>query len=331
MRYRLPPLAAFVIILAPVLGSPFPLAAADLPAAAAAGPVLAADTVMVDGPLVRLGDLFHNAGDRAVKPVAYAPDPGRSARFDARWLFRVAAAHGLDWRPATVHDHVVVERDSIIIGRDDFEAVILEALADQGVNTREAAMHFGNRPIRLHLPTDAVPALAVEDLSYDPRRGHVHAVVAVGSEGRAAQRLRILGQLQIMAEVPVLARTLRAGEIITGRDIRWITQPRRSLQADVVLVAEDLVGMTARRGVRAGVPVMASDVRQPVVVGKGEAVTIVLQTSYMLLTARGRALQDGPRGAAIRVSNTQSNQVIEATVVGPGKVAVRPGVASGLR
>ncbi|TVR82995.1 MAG: flagella basal body P-ring formation protein FlgA [Rhodospirillales bacterium] len=297
---------------------------AEFAALAGSGPVLARDTVVVDGPLVRLGDLFHNAGANAGKAVAHAPSPGHSARFDARWLYRVASAHGLDWRPATIHAHVTVARDSIVIGRDDVEAAILEALAEHGVDSRAAAVQFSNRTMRFHLPTDADPELMVEDLSYDARRGRVHAVVAVDSAGQAAQRIRVHGQVEIMSEVPVLARNLRAGEVISARDVRWITQPRRSLQADAVLAAEDLVGMTARRGVRAGAPVMASDVRQPVVVGKGDLVTIVLQTSHMLLTARGRALQDGARGSAIRVSNAQSNQVVEAVVVGPGQVAVRP-------
>ena len=49
---------------------------------------------------------------------------------------------------------------------------------------------------------------------------------------------------------------------------------------------------------------------------------IILRAKKMLLTARGKALQHGSEGDVIRISNTQSNQTIEAEVVGSGRVAV---------
>jgi flagella basal body P-ring formation protein FlgA len=44
----------------------------------------------------------------------------------------------------------------------------------------------------------------------------------------------------------------------------------------------------------------------------------------MLLTAQGKALQNGSEGDVIRISNSQSDTVVEAEVVGEGRVAVRP-------
>ena len=48
----------------------------------------------------------------------------------------------------------------------------------------------------------------------------------------------------------------------------------------------------------------------------------MLRAKQMLLTARGKALQHGSEGDVIRIANTQSNQTIEAEVVGSGRVAV---------
>ena len=42
----------------------------------------------------------------------------------------------------------------------------------------------------------------------------------------------------------------------------------------------------------------------------------------MVLTARGRAKEDGARGALIRIINLNSKKIIEAVVSGPGRAAI---------
>jgi flagella basal body P-ring formation protein FlgA len=51
-------------------------------------------------------------------------------------------------------------------------------------------------------------------------------------------------------------------------------------------------------------------------------VTIILQTRAIMLTAQATALEDGAIGQAIRVSNTRSKKTLDATVTGPGNVAL---------
>ena len=48
-----------------------------------------------------------------------------------------------------------------------------------------------------------------------------------------------------------------------------------------------------------------------------------LQAPKMVLTAQGKALERGSNGDVIRISNTQSKKVVEAEIIGHGKVAVR--------
>jgi flagellar basal body P-ring formation protein FlgA len=42
----------------------------------------------------------------------------------------------------------------------------------------------------------------------------------------------------------------------------------------------------------------------------------------MLITARGRAIDDGAKGEVVRVQNTRSRKTIEATVAGPSRVTI---------
>lgn len=284
-------------------------------------PVLAEDVVVVSDRVVHLGDLFHNIGEKATTPVAYAPRPGGRAIFDARWLYRTARAHKLAWRPLSRNARVTVERDSTVIARDEVEDLVIAALTDQGVDTGALRVEIDNSSFRLHLPVDSMALPVIEDLTVDQRRGRFAAVLAMIGDERD-RRVRITGRLDAMTDVPVLRRRINGGDIIAAADVDWVRMPSQSLQKTTILAVSDLVGMTPRRVLRAGQPVRASDVHAPVVVEKGQLVTIVLSTPGMILTARGRALQDGAMGELIRVSNTQSSLVIQATVAAPGEVIV---------
>lgn len=295
-------------------------AGADDGADAVPRPVLAEDVVAVSDRVIRLGDLFHNVGEQAATPVAYAPRPGSRAIFDARWLYRTARAHKLAWRPLSRNARVTVERDSTVIARDEVEDLVIAALADQGVDTGALQVEIDNTSFRLHLPVDSMALPVIEDLSVDQRRSRFVAVLATVGGDERDRRVRITGRLNAMTDVPVLRRRIDGGDVIAAADVDWVRLPSRSLQKTTILAEADLIGMTPRRVLRSGQPVRASDVHPPVVVRKGQLVTIVLSTPGMILTARGRALEDGAMGELIRVSNIQSSLVIQATVSAPGEV-----------
>ncbi|RMD62393.1 MAG: flagella basal body P-ring formation protein FlgA, partial [Alphaproteobacteria bacterium] len=73
-----------------------------------------------------------------------------------------------------------------------------------------------------------------------------------------------------------------------------------------------------------GATVLASDLREPVVVAKNSLVTIRLETPRMVLSAQGRAIEAGGSGDVIRVMNTASNKIIHARVVNAGLVRIEP-------
>jgi flagella basal body P-ring formation protein FlgA len=69
------------------------------------------------------------------------------------------------------------------------------------------------------------------------------------------------------------------------------------------------------------------DIRSPLIVSKNSVVTMVLQTPKMQLTSKGRAMEDASMGDVVRIMNTQSKTVIEATVIGANTVQVLPATA----
>ncbi len=280
-------------------------------------------SVQVDSHLVRLGDIFTISGDKANIEIAYAPEPGKRAVFDARWLFRVAKAYKIDWRPLSSRIRTIVTRDSEVIDRAEIEDLLLAALAEKGADPN-AEVDLSNRLIRLHVPSDAAGAVEVEEVTYDQRSRRFTAYITTPSGNGSARRTRVRGRLFTTTEIPVLNRRILAGEIIKREDLEWIKVRNARMQPNTVVNETDLVGRTPRRGLRAGYPIQVSAVQRPILVAKGSLVTMLLRTPQMLLTAQGKALQNGSEGDVIRISNSQSKNVIEAEVIGDGKVAVRP-------
>lgn len=308
-----------VLILALTLG----VLAPAVPVAEAGQPVILRDGVIVSGSMIRLGDLFTGAGESADIHVAYAPAPGKRAVLDARWLYRVARTHGLAWRPSSNRDKVVVERESVVIGREEIETQIHGALLERGLDP-DTQVELSNRLFRIHIPADISSELTVEDVAYNARSRHFTAILAVGGGMASTQQYRVTGKAHRVSQVPVLARRVSRGEVIREADLEWVAMRTDHLPRNSILDAGKLLGMAAKRPLRAQRPLATTDVRAPVLVPKRSLVTIVCRQPRMTLTSRGQAMEDGSEGDVIRVANTQSHTVIEAVVVGPHMVAVVP-------
>ncbi len=323
MRNLLIPMTAlFLVCGAPVLAdSTAPRIAPAEVANFEAGQPMLNEHIVVNSKIVRLGDLFTNTGEKAEVSVAYAPEPGKRSLLDARWLYRVAHNYKIDWKPLSALTQAVVERESVTVPQDDIKAQILNALADQGA-TGEMDIEFTSPLQQLYLPADADPTLSVEGLSYQPRTGRFTAIM-VASKGLSMERVRLSGRAFRTVDVPVLRSRILKGDVITEGDLQWIKMKSDRVQQDVIVDINDIIGKTPKHGLRAGSTIRSTEVSRPVMVTKNSLVMIVHQVPNMTLTAQGKALQNGAEGDVVQIKNGRSNQVIEAEVIGPGRVVVR--------
>jgi flagella basal body P-ring formation protein FlgA len=200
------------------------------------------------------------------------------------------------------------------------EKVVLAALAERRVNVAGATLELAAVSARAAIPASAT--LAVERLTYQPAGQRFSAVLSVATRDQPTQRFTLAGRLRQEIQMPVLNRRLQAGEVITAADLQWVSMPDRGLPANAIYEPQELIGRTPRHGLPAGAPVLAADLKRPVVVAKGALVTLILKTGSMRLTARGRALDEGGIGDVISVANAQSRTVVAGIVIANGQVAV---------
>jgi len=278
--------------------------------------------VTVAGEIVRLGDLFRNTGERASISVAHAPAPGKSAVLDAEWLTETARRHGLEWRPASRRIRLVLRRDSRPIERDNIARRIAAQLQDRGTRGK-LKVSLDLRVSTVHFPVDAGKTYAIRELRHDERSGRLIAKL-VAPASNPIYTLRITGRLQKLIKVPVLARHLRRGDIVRGRDLVLRAIDQAQVPSNAVIHRDDIVGQAARRSLRSGQPVRNGDLEAPTLVRRGALVTMEISTPMMRLTARGKALDNGTMGETVRIRNIQSKRVIQGTVVGSDRVRIAP-------
>ena len=288
------------------------------------GPPVLNQQVLVEGPVVRLGDIFTGLEGRAElasTPIAKAPSVGRRIELDARWLGALARAYGLDWQPRTHLDSTTLERASQTLPASEIRAALLSALEARGASGN-ITLAMDVAELRITLPAEAEPTFAIRNLVYDGGSGRFFGQIVAPAEGPAEARIKVSGSATLMVEIPVLRHRISPGEVISSSDIDWRSTRADRMAQNSLTELSDIVGLSPRRSIAPGQAIRAGDLEIPVTVAKKSLVTVHLVTANMTLTVQGRAMENGSMGEAIRVMNTKSNSVITAVVRGPGEVEV---------
>ncbi|MBL6934230.1 MAG: flagellar basal body P-ring formation protein FlgA [Alphaproteobacteria bacterium] len=272
---------------------------------------------VVDGKVIRLGDLFENVGKNSHVVVAPAPTLGRKAIYDAKWLTTIARSHNLSWKPMGAYDHAVVERASQTILFSDIKAALLAAIAKEK-DGKSFEIELDNRNLKFHVPVTADVRLSVNNLVIDDRMGRFTATIITPD----AKSERATGRIYEVAKIPVLRHQVKPGETIAKGDINWIKARSRDVQDNTLTRPEQIVGMTPRRWFRPGIPLRDGDLRRPVMIKKNASVRILLKVPNMTISMKGRAEEEGSLGDTVRIMNTKSQRVIDAIILNSNTVQV---------
>lgn len=310
---------AFWVILAGSAGSPEPCRAD--------APITLRDTIEVHSMIVRLSDVFTGIPADIDQPIAQAPQPGKQVTYDVTVLNRLADKFNLDWKPKSIADHIVVTAACARITTD----MLREAVAAKVKEMRSAngsKVHggvdvvFDNHTLEIDLPSDHIPDYAFNNFQYDPQSKRFSGDLVAQVPG-GPYSFPLTGRLTLKRAIPVLARRLEAGTIVSEADLDQIEIPEDRVNEGVISDARDLVGHELRRDTDSGEILHDHDIIPPRCVTRGGIVVLKIQTPFMLLTAQGKAMQDGAEGDVVRVTNTQSNRVVEGIVEGPGVVRIQ--------
>jgi flagella basal body P-ring formation protein FlgA len=282
------------------------------------------ELVTVTADVVRIGDLVENAGPAAGIAIFRAPDLGQTGSVSVPAIVNALRPHEVVGLDTSSLSEVIVTRLSRVITKSDIEDRIARAVAGQyGFGEARNLSVTIDRDVRtMHVEQQVSWDLSVARLQIDPRSGRFDIWFDLaGSASARRLPLRFTGHIMEMVEAVTLTRTIGRGELIRPADVSVERRPKAEVASDIVM-PEQVVGLTTRRAMRAGMVLRPADLTKMDVVSRNEAVTINYAVPGIALTLRGKATESGGVGDIINVLNMQSNRTVQATVAGPGRVTI---------
>ncbi len=285
-------------------------------------PVVLKQKAEVSGEYIRLGDLFSGLDAAADQtPAAPAPALGKDAILTAEWLKQLAKKHGIDWTPTPDQSTATVHRAADKIGEEEVKATLTAALREKGLpETADLLIQKGDLPLLVPARSDWRLEPARAEYNAQRQTFEVETDLTVNREKLSSPVFS--GKVRLFVTVPVARRDMKAGQIVTRDDIavnRIAQDGRRRIDPANV---DDLIGKEIKRTVRAGQTITANDVQTQVMVAKGKVVTLNFSKGNIMLSAKGKALENGGLGDSVRVMNLQSKSVVQGTVTGPETVLI---------
>lgn len=125
-------------------------------------------------------------------------------------------------------------------------------------------------------------------------------------------------------EVLTYARSLAAGDIVQPADVIWSTVQAHQAPAGVPQDADQVVGLSAKRALRAGAVVTSRDLASPQVIARNDMVEVAYIAGGVELTVTGKATRNASAGEPLPVLNVQSGRTIDAVAIGPGRAVAGP-------
>ena len=287
-------------------------------------------TVAVSDAIVTVGDFFENAGDKAATPLFRAPDLGTTGPVSARRVVDLARAAGLADPDAAGLVEVQVTRLARTVEAEELARLVaVEALrrlprtgSDTTVEDLRVSFDGPVEPRRADLR--AAEPVRLVSFGQTGQSSRFEALFQI-DKGGSTERLLLRGEVVETVQVTTLTRTLARGELVGRDDVQIERQPRRQIGSLRAADPDQIVGLAARRALRAGQAVGTGDFTRPSLVTRGDTVTVVYESAALTVTTRGQALESGALGDLVGVLNPQSKRTIHATVAGPGKVSVAAG------
>nr|WP_237684873.1 flagellar basal body P-ring formation chaperone FlgA [Szabonella alba] len=118
----------------------------------------------------------------------------------------------------------------------------------------------------------------------------------------------------------VATRTIRAQTVLAPQDMALVA----AVIPGALTQPEAAIGLEARVTLYAGRAIRGDDLAPPALVDRNGIVTLVYRQGGLDITAEGRALDRGARGARIRVMNLTSRMTITGRIGADGTVHVGP-------
>ncbi len=174
---------------------------------------------------------------------------------------------------------------------------------------------------RLRVAACTAPLAATGKL---PRGTQARALVRVACNGNVKWTLNVPVEIHRQTDVLVLKRAVGRGEIIRAEDVLVQSRVLPGLTSPFLSRAADLAGRLTRRPIQEGTAVTADALDAPLLIHRGQNVTLTARAGGFEVRAPGLAMADAAAEQRVRVRNLNSLKIVEGVADTAGVVRVNP-------
>ncbi len=147
--------------------------------------------------------------------------------------------------------------------------------------------------------------------------------VGVKCGGQKPWSLYVTVKVEKIATLYIASTPISRGDVILEDNIQLVKRDINKLRHGFFVNKRELIGMVAKRSIRAGTIFSQRHLSPPLIIKKGDSVDIIAKTPAILIRMSGKAMSDGAKGQRIKVKNSSSKKIIDAIVMEAGLVSVR--------
>jgi flagella basal body P-ring formation protein FlgA len=254
-----------------------------------------------------------NIGDAPPAGAEKFIDPGQLRAF----LVKLLDSQGVN--PSDVKldipDGIVVRRQSVQITQEQIESIfkkfVLENSPWKQQDLTIQRVHYSGLP---SIPTGTMSY----EVNASPKEryiGNVNVTIDFYVNGEKVRTLGVVGRVEVFGTVYLASRPLKPNDMITAADLE--TQ-RINLTEAADRFATRLDQAENHRvvhGIGMHQPIELKNLDKPLVLKRGDPVTIVFDLPGLQVTAKGQVNTDGSVGDTLAVTNTTSKKTIYCKVV----------------
>lgn len=316
------------------------------------------------GTVVRLGDVADVVGDDsgraktlAALPLMPAPAPGTRRYLRMREVQDLLAAHGEDLGRLQFNGQTIVEVYSPELAAQEPVAAarqpdppaaprpkplsaseiskLREQVRDLIVRQLRAASRR-NDPwqVTFELPEQHLQLLRTAvrpplcEGGAPPWTGSQRFLIYFAPAAKGTVRLSVEAEVTLPKQIAVAARPIERGGIVTAADVemQYIEQvPGASVRRASIEDLDQLIGKEAVRPIQEGDVIFADHVQAPLLVRRGELITVVARGGGIRVRTQARAREDGAQGDLVQLESLETRERYDAQVIGPKEAAVFAG------
>ncbi len=280
------------------------------------------DKALVNGETVTLGDIasFQPGDDirvdrlRAIE-ISVSPSPDTTRRIEKELVMYRVASHINRDKDITLNmpQSIIVERESQVISGKTLEKIFTDyVLQNSPFEKDEIVIEKINTPPSLAFPKGRLD-WEITEKQNNSFIGNVSITVDFYLEGEPQRKIVLSGKVGVIKEVIKATRNINKGELISSDDVTVVSEKGKSNKSSILKI-EDVIGKRATRRIQADQTLQNGMVMAPPAIIKGAQVMIRAENNELVITASGKALEEGGIGDQIRVMNIASGKEIIATV-----------------